>query len=248
MLSLAIYKTISAALIFIVSIATILYLIRKNNKLHQAEVLQLAEALASGIFLGTALFHLLPESIHIFSRVYSSTTYPIAEVICAGSFLLMLFMERLSMMNGSMNSRYTIPYIIAVILMIHAITEGAALGIGMTLSEITLLFIAILAHKASETFALFIALKRGELPKLHILIISLIFAVMTPIGISLGNTFGGNALAAAWFNAFAAGTFLYISTLHHVHFHQHAEDAQGMLEFAALGVGLTAMGLIALWA
>lgn len=250
-MTLALYKIVAALLILLVSLATIFYLLRKKSAVGPVEPLQLGEALASGIFLGTALFHLLPDSIYLFSNAYPAMTYPLAEAICAGSFLLMLLLERLSIANTALQTRQAIPYIFALILTIHALTEGAALGIGMTLSEISLLFIAILAHKASESFALCVELFRSRLPYPRIYLISVIFAFMTPAGIFIGSSItasNDSHLLAAWFNAFAAGTFLYISTLHHVHFHEHAEDAQGLLEFAALAIGVCAMGLIALWA
>ncbi len=52
---------------------------------------------------------------------------------------------------------------------------------------------------------------------------------------------------AAAFNAFAAGTFLYMSTLHHIHHHQRAHAEEGLSEFFSLLLGLATMGLIMLW-
>lgn len=250
-MTLGIYQFIAAVLIFAVSIITALVLLRKKQKISQTEPAQVGDAFASGVFLGTALFHLLPDASRLFNTAYHYTAYPVAEVICAGAFLLMLFLERLSIVAPAIKTRHSIPYILTFILCIHALTEGAALGIGVTLSEILMLFIAIIAHKASESFALCIALLRGQLPRMRIIVIVSCFALMTPIGILLGNLLvhsANSTLTAAWFNAFAAGTFLYISTLHHVHFHEHAEDAQGLLEFFCLAIGVAAMGLIAIWA
>jgi len=249
--NLALYQTIAALLIFAVSMVTVLFLLRKKQRMSQTEPAQIGEAFASGVFLGTALFHLLPEATHLFSDYYPSSSYPLAEVICAGAFLLMLFLERLSIAAPSINTNRSIPYILTFILCIHALTEGAALGIGTTLSEVTMLLIAILAHKASESFALCVELIRGQLPRARVFAIVTFFALMTPLGIALGAALlhsTHSILTAAWFNAFAAGTFLYISTLHHVHFHEHAEDAQGLLEFFCLAAGVAAMAGIAVWA
>ncbi len=243
------YKLAGALLILVISIVAVIHPLRKKRLSKQAESIELGEAFASGIFLGTALFHMLPEAISQFSQLHS--VYPLAEVVCAGSFLFMLFLERLSLTHSPIQTKHSIPYIITLILIIHALIEGAALGIGTTLSEVILLFIAIFVHKASERFALCMSLIRSQLPFVRIIIMISIFAVMTPIGIALGNmlTLGDNStLTAAWFNAIAAGTFLYISTLHHVHFHQHAEDARGMMEFFCLAIGTAAMAVIAVWA
>lgn len=249
-MTLALYQSIAALLIFAVSIMTGFMLLRKRQEISRTEPAQIGEAFASGVFLGTALFHLLPDASRLFGMSYN-TSYPLAEGVCAGAFLIMLFLERLSLVAPAIKTRHSIPYILTFILCIHALIEGAALGIGVTLSEIVMLFVAIIAHKASETFALCVALLRGQLPRLRIITIVSFFALMTPIGITLGNMLihsANSTLTAAWFNAFAAGTFLYISTLHHVHFHEHAKDAQGLLEFFCLALGVAAMGLIAIWA
>ena len=85
------------------------------------------------------------------------------------------------------------------------------------------------------------------------MVLIVIFSLTTPAGIFLGKVIHnltlsnrGNILSGC-LDAFAAGTFLYISTLHHTHFHKHAKDTQGMLEYLSLVAGAVAMGLVALW-
>lgn len=235
-----------------VSIVAVIYPLKKKYAFNQAESVGLGEAIASGIFLGAAFFHMLPDAIKLFDQLYGFS-YPIPEVICVFGFLLLLFLERLSHANACIHTTPSIPYILAIILIFHAIIEGAALGIGATLSETVMLFIAILAHKGSESFALCITLLRHQLPFKRVVFIVIFAALMTPLGISLGAlinlfTFARSGqLTAAIFNAFAAGTFLYISTLHHIHFHKHAKDSQGMIELACLVLGAATMGVIALW-
>lgn len=158
-----------------------------------------------------------------------------------------------SLVRHSHDSKNSVPYILAIILIIHAITEGAALGIGSTFSEAVILLIAIMAHKGSESFALCMTMLRHELPLKRVIAIILVFALMTPLGIALGTVinqyaiFENGELVAAVFNAFAAGTFLYISTLHHVRFHQHTEEKQGLQEFACLMSGLAVMAATTFW-
>lgn len=248
------YKILAALLIFLSSILVFAHVLRKKSALEHTESVELGEATASGIFLGAAFLHMLPDSINIFQQIYGTAiTYPIPELLCVLGFLLLVLMERFSLTHSETHSSYTVPYILIAILTIHAIIEGAALGIGATFSETILLFAAIIAHKASETFALCMVLVRHRLPISRIVVISILFALMTPLGIALGEginywalTTNGQLLAAV-FNAFAAGTFLYISTLHHVRFHKHTEEKQGFLEFGCLLAGLTMMGVIALW-
>lgn len=252
-MSLIYYKISAALLILAVSIAAVIYPLKKKSIL-KTESLGLGEALASGIFLGTAFFHMLPDAVKLFNGLYGQLTYPIPEIICVFGFLLLLFLERLSYSYASVStSKHSIPYLLAFILILHAIIEGAALGIGSTISETIMLFIAILAHKGSESFALCITLLRYQIPFRRIVFIVIFAALMTPLGIGLGATinlftFARNGqLVAALFNAFAAGTFLYISTLHHIHFHKHEEESQGLLEFACLALGCCTMGVIAIW-
>jgi len=247
------YKIIAGFLIFLSSMLVFAHVLRKKSTLSHTESVELGEAAASGIFLGAAFFHMLPDSINSFQHVYGTLTYPIPELICVIGFLLLVFLERISLTHSAVQSKHTVPYILTGILTIHAIIEGAALGIGATFSETIMLFIAIMAHKASETFALCMLLVRHELSTRHITLIAVLFSLMTPIGIALGTginfwalTANGELIAAV-FNAFAAGTFLYISTLHHVRFHKHTEEQQGYLEFGCLLAGLSMMGVIALW-
>lgn len=249
---LLLYKAIAALLIFLASMATVFYPLRKKTVASHTESIEVGEALASGIFLGAALFHMLPDSIKLFARVYGNLTYPLPEMVCVFGFLLLLFLERTSLSNTH-HSKNAVPYILSLILIIHALTEGAALGIGANFSETVMLFIAILAHKGSESYALCLTLLRHQLTFKTVIVIILFFALMTPLGIGLGSALNYSLHAdrgewiAAYFNAFAAGTFLYISTLHHIHFHKHERDTQGLVEFASLVMGAVLMGVIAIW-
>lgn len=252
-MTLIFYKSVAALLIFLASIVTVIYPLRDRNKVKRDDSLELGEALASGIFLGVAFFHMLPSAISIFSQLYPQTTYPIAEAVCVSGFLLLLLLERLSLSTTLLSPETTIPYILALILIIHSLTEGAALGIG-NLAEATVIFIAIIAHKGSASFALCMTLLRYHLSMKRIIILLGLFSLMTPLGIALGTwmTFytasSGGKLAAGIFNAFAAGTFIYISALHHIRFHQRIGETQGLIEYAFLTLGIVAMAIIAVWA
>lgn len=252
-MTLNFFKAIAALVIFLVSLLVAIYPLRTKSLLKQTESFSFGEALASGIFLGAAAFHMLPDAISTFAAHYGPGAYLIPGTACLMGLLLLMLLEKLSSANAAKNFSKTIPYFLTLILCVHALVEGMALGIGNTFSEATLILIALLAHKGSESFALSVMLLKHRLALKIILLIILFFSFMTPLGISFGtflNQFTlphhSSEIAAALFNAFAAGTFFYIATLHPIHFHKAA--SHGFLEIVCLILGVATMGVIAIWA
>ena len=224
---------------------------KARANLHHNHFLDFGDAFASGVFLGAALFHMLPEASGSFRQLFPDVHYPMAGLLCAGGFILLLFLERLSI---SKTKNYaTIPYVLAFIIIIHSFIEGAVIGINTSISALSVIFLAVIAHKGSEGFALSMAFNRATIAITPIVILIGVFAFMTPIGILLGTTASvvlqarEAQILTAGFNAFAAGTFLYMSTLHHINHHQRLHEAESLLEFWCLLTGLGVMAVIALW-
>lgn len=240
-------------LIFLTTLLAIIYPIKSRTLPSHNRLLELADAFASGIFLGTALFHMLPDAIKNFSAIPSMSTYPFAELFCAAGFLLLLFMERLSSYFAvEKKHANALSYMMAIILIVHSLIEGTVLGANSTLATASVIFIAIIAHKGSESFALAVILNRSNLSMINIINLITIFSLMTPLGISLGaaltsaSGINDGALTAS-FNAFAAGTFLYMSTLHHINHHERQHETEGFWEFGALLAGLLVMAALGIW-
>jgi zinc transporter ZupT len=255
MVSLIDYKIIAGILIFLTSLVAVIYPIKIRAHPGHRPSLELADAFASGIFLGAALFHMLPDAIHDFSALLGNTTYPWPELLCALGFLILLFLERLSESFSATKKRASfMPYMMTLILIIHSLIEGTALGINTTLASASIIFLAIIAHKGSESFALAIILNRSQLSLIKIIIIIGFFSFMTPLGIAIGTTsttflqYHLTQWLTAGFTAFAAGTFLYMSTLHHINHHHHMHEAENMMEFLFLLIGLMLMAILAMWA
>lgn len=256
-MSLITYKFLAALLILIVTLIAVIYPIKSRRFPAHNPVLELGDAFASGIFLGAALFHMLPDSINAFSVLLPNSHFPLAESFCAAGFLLLLFLERLSEFthhSDHQHPHHVLPYMLAIILVVHSLVEGAALGVNSTFAQTLIIFIAIIAHKGSESFALAVVLNRSHLSLKGVLYTIAIFACMTPLGIALGAYVTeilhsqSGLLITALFNAFAAGTFLYMSTLHHINHHQQGHEGEGLLEFLFLLIGLVIMAAIAVWA
>lgn len=248
-MSLALYKIIAALAIFVTTLIAVLYPIRAKKHEHHVHLLDFGDAFASGVFLGAALFHMLPEASSDFKFLFPDIHYPLASLLCAAGFLVLLFLERLTISTSK--NYLSIPYVLAIIIIIHSLIEGAVLGINTQLSTFSILFLAIIAHKGSEGFALSITLSRNTLILTPIVILIGIFAFATPLGILLGATVDSlfqakeGQILTAGFTAFAAGTFLYMSTLHHINHHQRLHEAESLLEFFCLLFGVSLMALIA---
>ena len=142
-MSFIVYKIIAGMLIFITSLVAVIYPIKVRARPEHSPSLEAADAFASGIFLGAALFHMLPDAIDVFSTALVGTHYPLAELFCACGFLMLLFLERLSKcMPSAKKSMNALPYMITLILVIHSLIEGAVLGINTTLETAFIIFLA----------------------------------------------------------------------------------------------------------
>lgn len=221
-------------------------------------LLEFGEAFGGGIFLGIGLFHMLPEAQENFEAVYGHLNYPFANLLCALGFVSLLFLEKIllrapqaSQQNKSVALSFA--YILPVILSVHALIEGTALGINITFINTLFIFIAIIAHKGSESFALATNIGRSPMPKKWMLPIFILWALMSPIGVVLGSIAaielhnGSGQIAAAIFNAFAAGTFLYIATLHKTSHICSEGDSNHLHEFMLMLLGLTIMAVVEIW-
>jgi solute carrier family 39 (zinc transporter), member 1/2/3 len=254
-MSIMAIQIIAALFIWIVSITgglSAIFLYKKFG--HGHNVLQIAEAFAGGIFLGAALFHMLPDAENALHLAFTKESYPLANLICAGGFCLLLFLEQIVHHFQQVRQRHSInlvPLLLTFLISIHALSEGIALGVNQKIASILIIFVAITVHKGSEGFAVGTQLNRGSLQLGSVISLFLFFSLMSPLGVSLG-IFAHHALygktselLTGIFNAFAAGTFLYLATLHKLH-HQHHTHSQ-LSEFFATLMGLGIMAGVAVW-
>lgn len=191
----------------------------------------LGNAFAAGIFLGAGLIHLLHDSQSTFSQI--GYTYPIGFLLAGFAVLLILWIK------NTLASKAFNPYLLFLILSLHSIIAGLALGLENSILTAIAIFFALFAHKGSAAFALGTTLKTRYWNTIAI------FSCMTPLGIILG-TFGTqlqNALVfEAAFDGLAAGTFLYISLLDII---PEVKAKKGAYTLIALGIGV--MALLAIW-
>ncbi len=245
---LMITKTLVASSIFLLTIATgflPLKIIKRDIHLFSW-----CDAFASGVFLSTALLHLLPEASEKFGSTYN---YPLAALICIITCILLVVIERGILMYNNRhltNHKPIVPIFLVLLLSIHSLVEGAAIGANANLIETITIFFAVLAHKGSESFALTINLHRFGITINTIRQIIVGFSLITPLGIFIASyvlyataTDSGNIISA-YFNAIAAGTFLYLGTEHLSENKNSFEKISGIV---ALICGVTLMAVVALW-
>ena len=237
-----IIKLASAVIIFFVAYAGG-YVALRQRTLPLPHEHPCGEAFASGIFLGVALFHMLPEAHHAFLASIGTPQYPYDNLLCAASFVVFFAMGLLSK-EWQKKPRY-IGLLLLSLLALHSLTEGAAFGISQDWQNLFVIFLAIMSHKGSASYALTRQLQRYEEKHVHGYL--LFFSAMTPLGILLGNSLlqitntHTSLLITAYFYAIGAGSFLYIGTAHgsvkHMMQHRHIT----MKAFAMLCLGLAIM-------
>lgn len=178
--------------------------------------LHLFIAFGAGVFLGAIFLHILPEAMA------EDTTNAASGMVLLG-FLIILLVERTLLRSHKSHCdeacvhRHEMVGITAFIgLSVHSLTAGFALGVGMTDPELALIiFIAIIAHKATAAFSLSTIFRLAEFSRKKTLTLILVFALMTPLGaiISLPFISSLKDISLAIPIGLTAGTFLYVATM-----------------------------------
>lgn len=225
--------------------------LKKRLASHHYQEFPAAEAFACGIFLGAALIHMLGDAASEFAR--AQIHYPLAYLIAGIVFLALLWLEHLSheLQHHDGGSGNSLAILAVVMLGVHSYLEGAALGLSLTVSVMLMLFLAILAHKWAAAFALAIQLNRSKLSHKKVILAFSIFALMTPLGIFSGDIVSTKlqnyALIEPIFSSLAAGTFLYLGTLHGLRRSVMIEKCCDLRQFSFVIVGFSLMAIIAIW-
>lgn len=215
--------------------------------------LDVGNAFTDGIFLGTAAFHIFPDSLQ-------GIPIMLAILITFVGFFLLFIFERWIIYREKKRQAIANDYIrtasgllmLVGILSVHAFIAGSALGVSDTISNVSILLVAILAHKGFESFSLIIGLHQSLKNEKQIKGILWTFSFITPLGIILSALvqifFQTPDLITSLFSAFSAGSFLYIGTLHVGHNHLHLpKSPMNIYEKILITlIGIAAMGIVAI--
>jgi len=221
-----------------------------KKRLSDAHVdFPVGETLATGVFLGAALLHMLPEANSMFLKM--GYHYPFAYIITGVVFLLFLWFEHLGKeIYHHHDGTYPAFAILAwLMLSIHSLVLAAALGFSHEYPLVIMLFLAIITHKWAESFAIAVQLNKSSLRPSQSLVFFLIFALMTPLGIFIGYYFGQGVETGSLFDpiliATSAGTFLYLGTLHGLERCVMVERCCNLRDFSFVIIGFLLMASVA---
>lgn len=208
------------------------------------------ETLATGVFLGAALLHLLPESAQMF--VHLGYRYPFANLITGLIFLLFLWLEHLAKELYHHHDAHPGFAILAwLMLSVHSFVLGTALGLAHDLSIAFMLYMAIITHKWAESFAIAVQLNKTRMNFIQNIVLFGLFTLMTPLGIYTGWVFQYDLKTASLIDpvmiAISAGTFLYLGTLHGLERCVMVERCCNLRYFSFVIIGFLLMASVALF-
>lgn len=240
----------AALLIFIITLIAGFYPFLKRIKTNQGHNFPIGESLAAGVFLGAGLLHMLGDAAHTFYQLHYD--YPFAFMIAGAVFLFFLLLEHIGReLYYHKASGNAFAILAVVMLSIHSFFSGAALGLSESLSVVLIVWLAIIAHKWAASFALAIQINKSHLPFKVGVILFLVFAIMVPLGIVFGGSVNSilstNPLIAPIFSAIAAGTFLYLGTLHGLEQAVLIRQCCSLHKYYLVILGFAIMAVVAWW-
>jgi len=208
------------------------------------------EAIAAGIFLGAGLIHMLADSAGDFAS--AGVDYPWPFLLCGTVVLALLLLEHLgTAAKGAEGEGVVLALLATAMLSIHSFLAGAALGTTGMGAAAVVIFIAIVAHKWAASFALAVSLARSPLARSARFVAFLVFVLFLPLGVVSGviatEWAAEYPLVAPTFKALAAGTFLYLGTLHGLANGTLVARCCDLREFSAVVFGFALMAVVAIW-
>jgi zinc and cadmium transporter len=173
-------------------------------------------AFGAGTILGAIFFHLLPDSLSLGSP-------DLASAMMLVGFIAILLVERILLKEHSHGAaenaltRHELVSMTALVgLSVHSLAGGFGLAVGMVDARVGLIiFIAIISHKATESFSLCTIFRLAEFAPRKTIGLLILFSFMTPIGalISLPFIHTLKNVDLSIPTGLTAGTFLYVATL-----------------------------------
>lgn len=250
------FKEIAIVVILLVSLTGGAFPLLKKDKARSKKGVPLAEAFSVGVFLALSLTLMLPASSELWSKALPAINYPLESVIMILAFMILLSLEHVgdlmskgqSVQADEDRTSPAIAIIMTVMIAIPSFLLGVELGVEESVSSILMIFIAVIVHKGSASFAIALNLVRSTLTNKQTYVIFGLFALMTPTGVLFGEYIHHHLagremiIIKAIILSLAAGTFLFMSTLHDFQNNPMIKSCNNVKGFSAMmaGVILTA--------
>jgi len=231
----------------------------RPERARQAGGFPLGQAFAAGVFLALCLTMMLPSAFALFQKAFFTLDYPVASVIAIIAFLVLLGLEHwigLVISAAEETSKAAgppgvIPVIMTIMIAIPSFFLGTALGISSTTAAWFIL-IAIVVHKGSAAFALALKMVRSSLTRPQTFFTFGLFVFATPFGIIVGSDVhqlvGSHSILVVKGTvlSLAAGTFLYMGTLHELRQSPLIQDCSSLKGFMVMLAGFILTALVRL--
>ncbi len=206
-------------------------------------VLALSTCFSGGVFLGVGLMDLLPDVRSAFKEVLGEkNAFPVAEAVVGAGLLLVLAIEQIVLTIkerhgesvGADDDDNEIDFhnvdghrhhhdhanvglrsaLLSVALSFHAVFEGLALGLQMSVDDFATLSLAVFCHKAIMAFGLGLSLARAQVDPRRAYCAVATFALASPLGGFVGMALSTTIAASVWpgiLQGIAGGTFLFVT-------------------------------------
>ena len=241
-------KVYGAVAIFFVALAAAYIPYAKKLSSTKAVDFPVGESIAAGVFFGAGMLHMLPDAQEGFEAL--GIGYPFAFLLASITFLLLLFFEHLSE-NIETKSENKFVYLSLIIFSIHSFLAGASVGVSDKITTTIIVFLAIAAHKWAAAFTIAVQITKSSLSTSLGLVLFLLFALMVPSGILAGDEALMHLKHVPWlepvFLSLAAGTFVYLGTLHDFQNAVMIERCRSHKLFWFMLLGFAIMALAAVW-
>lgn len=238
-------------------------------------ILALSDTFAGGVLGGAGLIHLLGDGMAQFKATLPHVAYPLALLLTGAGFMLILLIEGVLVGDPQGGAGYSAnaksatarheaawqqaesraayyPVILLIVLSVHSVILGLALGSQEALAGIIIVFLAIIAHKGAAGFALGVGYVRTGARLRRVWPQLAFFIAMTPLGIILGGSVGlsltphAARLFEATFDSLGAGTFIYIAAMDIIKT-QFDNPKYRFQKWLSAVSGFSLMALLALW-
>ncbi len=251
-MNLVMFKVIAALAIFLVALVGAVLSRRLTERSSDGRVLSIANCFAGGVFLAAGLIHVLPDAQSQLATVFPNMDYPLFGLLATASLALMVIIDQLGHRGTAERNSVVSAAVLFLVLSIHSLITGFALGLEDQSVTAMALLIAVLAHKGTATFALGLKISPVSQQTSQFFARMVAFSLTTPVGVLLGlwmlNRLSGSngPLIEGIFDALAAGTFVYVAVFEILS--QEFRSRGGVTaKSIAMVLGVALMAIVALW-